>query len=224
MNRKQQRIAEKKATLEHVQQRRSLALKVFDEVDGMVEREIARSAAAGRPATCSKGCSHCCRQEIYVPRAEAEAMVQWLEGSAPHVIADLKVKIAAWLHWYRSEYPKLTASGVTRREALSSHGPECPALLDGACSIYPVRPIFCRTHYVTSPADACRAAGDPARLDVPIESMRMFAKAAPIGVKLRALIESQGADFNGTVHLLAEWLAHLLGIEQQPWQAPKQLR
>jgi Fe-S-cluster containining protein len=223
MNRKQQRIADKLAAQQHPQQRRALALKVFGEVDELVDREVARSAAKDRPATCSKGCAHWCRHEIYSPRAEAEVIVEWLENSAPHLIDDLKMKISAWLVWYRSEYPKLVASGIARRDAFYSHGPQCPALVGDACSIYPVRPMFCRTHYVTSPADACRPEGDPARLDVPIESMRIFAKAAPIGTKLRALIESQGSDFNGTVHLLAEWLAHLLGLEQQPWKTAKQL-
>jgi Fe-S-cluster containining protein len=218
MNRKQQRAADKLAAQQHVKERRVLALRVFQDVDELVDREIARSVASGRQPTCGKGCSHCCRQELYAPRAEVEAIVEWLETSAPHLIPDLKTRIASWLDWYRTEYPKLAASGVGPREVFYHHGPPCPALVDDACSIYPVRPVFCRTHYVISPADACRPPGDPARLDVPIESMRIFAKTAAVATKLRVLIESQGADFNGTVHLLAEWLAHLLGVEPQPWR------
>jgi Fe-S-cluster containining protein len=217
MNRKQRRIADRLAAQQHVKERRALALKVFQDVDDLVDREIARSVAKGQPPTCTKGCSHCCRQETYAPRAEVEAIVEWLETSAPHLIPDLKTRIASWLDWYRTEYPKLAASG-TRRDVFHAHGPPCPALVDDACSIYPVRPVFCRTHYVTSPADACRPQGDPARLDVPIESMRIFTKTADVAMKLRTLVESQGADFNGTVHLLAEWLAHLLGVEAQPWR------
>lgn len=218
MSRKQQRIADKLATQQQAQQRRSLALKVFSEVDALVEVEIARSTERGQPPTCSKGCSHCCRQEIYVPRAEVEAIVEWLERSAPHLIDDLKLRIEAWLDWYRSRYPELVASGIARHDAFYSHGPPCPALVDDQCSIHPVRPTFCRTHYVTSPADACRPAGDPAHLDVRIKAMEIFARTAPIAVKLRALVERQGSDFKGTVHLLAEWLAHLLDLEQQPWR------
>jgi hypothetical protein len=224
MNRKQRRIADKLAAQQHVKERCSLALKVFHEVDELVDREVRRSIEKGRRPTCSKGCSHCCRQEIYVPRAEVEAIVEWLESSAPDLVDGLKTRIAAWLDWYRSDYPKLVAGGIARSDAFYSHGPPCPALIDDACAIYPVRPVFCRTHYVTSPADACRPAGDPARVDVPIERMSIFAKTAPIGVKLRALIESQGADFQGTVHLLAEWLAHLLDMEQQPWRTADPLR
>jgi len=224
MNRKQQRIGDKLAAQQHVKERRALALKVFQEVDELVNREVARSTARGKQPTCANGCSHCCRQELYAPRAEVEAIVEWLETSAPHLIADLKTKIAAWLEWYRSQYPKLMANGLARPDAFYSHGPPCPALIEDSCSIYPVRPVFCRTHYVTSPADACRPQPDPVRLDVPVESMRIFAKTAPVATKLRALIESQGSDFNGTVHLLAEWLAHLLGVEQQPWQTATRVR
>jgi Fe-S-cluster containining protein len=224
MNRKQQRIADKLAAQQHVKERRVLALKVFQDVDDLVEREVTRSAAAGRPPPCAKGCSHCCRQELYAPRAEVEAIVEWLETSAPHLIAELKIKVEAWLDWYRSRYPELVASGLERRDAFYAHGPPCPALVDDTCSIYPVRPVFCRTYYVTSPADACRAQGDPARLDRPIESMRIFAKTATVATKLRVLVEKQGADFNGTVHLLAEWLAHLLGIEPQPWRTATVVR
>lgn len=218
MNRKQRRIADRLAAQQHVKERRSLALKVFQEVDDLVDREVARAVEKGRKPTCSKGCSHCCRQELYAPRAEVEAMIEWLESSAPHLLEGLKARIAAWLDWYRSQYPKLVAGGIARRDAFYHHGPPCPALVDDACAVYPVRPMFCRTHYVTSPVDACRPEGDSARVDAPIERMTIFAKAAPIGTRLRALVESQGADFTGTVHLLAEWLAHLLGVEPQPWR------
>lgn len=218
MNRKQRRAADKLSGQQHLKERRALALQVFQDVDELVDREVARSVAQGRPPSCAKGCSHCCRQEIYAPRAEVEAIVEWLETSAPHLIPDLKTRIASWLDWYRTEYPGLAASGMVRRDLFHAHGPPCPALIDDVCSIYPVRPVFCRTYYVTSPADACRPPGDPARTDVPVEPMRIFTRTADVAAKLRALVERQGADFNGTVHLLAEWLAHLLGVEAQPWR------
>jgi Fe-S-cluster containining protein len=218
MNRKQRRIADKQATQQHLKERRAAALDVFRGVDELVDRELARSTASGRPSTCAKGCAYCCHQELYAPRAEVEAIVEWLETSAPQLIADLKARVEAWLAWYRTTYPEVVASGVARRDAFYAHGPACPALLDGACSIYPVRPVFCRTHHVTSPADACRPQGDPARIDVPIESMRIFTRTSFVATKLRAVVERQGADFNGSVHLLAEWLAHLLGVEEQPWR------
>ena len=224
MSRKQQRIADKLAGQQHVKERRALALKVFQDVDELVDSEIARSVASGRQPTCVKGCSHCCRHELYAPRAEVEAIVDWLEVTAPHLIARLKERIEGWLDWYRHSYPKLVASGIARHDAFYSHGPPCPALIDDACSIYPVRPVFCRTHYVTSPADACRPQGDPARPDTPIESMRIFTKTAFVATKLRMLVERQGFDFNGSVHLLPEWLAHLLGVEAQPWRTTAPVR
>jgi len=218
MTRKQQRIGDKLATQHHAAARRGFALKVFEEVDAVVDRELTMLSAKGRRSTCAKGCSHCCRQETYVPRAEAEAAVEWLQRAAPHLIADLEVRLRAWLTWYRSEYPGLVAGGIARRDAFSAHGPQCPALVDDACSIYPVRPVFCRTYHVSSPADACRPAADPAHLDVPVEVLAIAAKTTPIASTLRAFIQSQGSDFKGSVHLLAEWLIHLLEIEPEPWR------
>lgn len=220
MNRKQQRAAEKLAVDGRAKERRSLVLKVFQEVDEVVVVQLATLAEKGTPPTCSKGCSHCCRQEIRLPRAEAEAIAQWLETTAPDMIDDLRVKLRAWLDWYRSQYPKLITKGIDRGDAFYSHGPQCPALVSDACSIYPVRPIVCRTHYVASPPDACRSDNDPRYLNVPTQSLvaDIGVKTAPLATKIRALVQKQGADFKGTVHLLPEWLAHLLDVEEQPWR------
>src|SRR5215470_12884621 len=120
MNRKQRRIADRLAAQQHLKERRALALKVFQDVDDLVDHEIARSVAKGQQPTCMKGCSYCCRQETYAPRAEVEAIVEWLETSAAHLIPDLKTRIAGWLEWYRTEYPKLAASGIARRDVFHS--------------------------------------------------------------------------------------------------------
>ena len=59
MNRKQRRIADRLAAQQHVKERRAIALRVFHEVDELVDREIARSVENGRKPSCSRGCSHC---------------------------------------------------------------------------------------------------------------------------------------------------------------------
>jgi hypothetical protein len=35
--------------------------------------------------------------------------------------------------------------------------------------------------------------------------------------ELRQLIESQGGNYLGSIHLIGEWLAHLLEVEREPW-------
>ena len=100
------------------------------------------------------------------------------------------------------------------------HGPGCVALVDGACSIYPVRPLMCRMHFVTSPADACRPISDPAWANVPLAVLASISRVAqPAVLQIRGGVERQGTDFWATVHLLPEWLAHLLLVEDQPWRS-----
>lgn len=219
VSRKRERATQKAAAQEHARARRSLTLRVYDDIDLLTSDEVSKMNAAGRAPTCRKGCSHCCRQQIRVPRAEAEVIVEWLLRDAVYLVNNLKTRLASWLAWYRTEYPKLLASDVDPADAFYSYGPQCPALVDDACSIYPVRPVVCRTHFVTSPPDACRPSGDPAYLDESTKPViDLLLKTAPIAKQLRTLIESQGASFKGTVHLLPEWMAHLLEVEDQPWR------
>ncbi|MDB4955139.1 MAG: hypothetical protein JWO36_2708 [Myxococcales bacterium] len=188
--------------------------------DVLVERELEVLASRGEVATCSKGCAHCCRQEIYVTRAEGEAVVEWITKQwQPAQIEALEERLRSWLAWYRTEHKQLTDGGIDRQVAFYEHGPHCPALEGDACSIYPVRPMTCRTHFVSSPPDACRQDSDPKFVRDPIATplISIPRVTQPESLRIRSLIEQQGADFLATVHLLPEWLAHLLRVEQQPW-------
>ncbi|HEX4422746.1 MAG TPA: YkgJ family cysteine cluster protein [Kofleriaceae bacterium] len=187
--------------------------------DEAIDAELAELATRGVAPTCSKGCAHCCRQEISVTRAEAEAIVGWIEAAwTPAARAALADRIRTWLAWYRTEGRERVAGGQPREAALYEHGPQCVALQDDACSIYPARPMMCRIHFVRSPPDACRQKADPRMVAAPVVVLPSIHRVTqPAILRIRAEIERQGADFMATVHLLPEWLAHLLKIEQQPW-------
>ena len=205
-----------------VRERIAVTLESIEYCNELIASEMSLLSARGVAPSCGKGCSHCCRQEIRVPRAEAEAIVDWIETSwqLPAIEA-LKQKLRAWLAWYRTEYVRLVAEGETRQAAFYEFGPQCPALQDDACSIYPMRPMTCRTHYVTSPPDACRQEGDPLFLGEGLVNAipSIVRVTEPSALRIRAVVEKQGADFFATVHLLPEWLAHLLRIEEQPWRS-----
>ena len=148
-------------------------------------------------------------------RAEGETIVAWLaENATPEALAEIRERLRAWLAWYRSDYPALVASGMSRVDAFFRHAPPCALLVGGRCSAYPVRPITCRNHVVSSPVAECDPAiggGDPALiLDVARASFDHVAE-------LRALIESQGGSYLASIHLIGEWLAHLLEVEREPW-------
>jgi Fe-S-cluster containining protein len=195
--------------------------------DDEIERELAVLAARGIVPTCSKGCAHCCRQEILVPRAEAEVIIEWLQASwSAEQIEALKDRLRTWLAWHLGELTRRVNAGEDRLKVTYEDGPGCVVLSDDACSIYPVRPTMCRMHYVTSSADRCRSERDPAFArgeDLAVLSS-IPRVALPSVHRIREEINRQGTDYWGTVHLLPEWLAHLLRVADQPWRTAPPLR
>jgi hypothetical protein len=197
-------------------ERRRVALHVFHGCDGVIERELAALAAAGTTPTCAAGCSHCCSLDVPMSRPEGEALVAWLrDNRSADDIAAIRDRLRGWLAWYRTDYPRLVASGVSRPQAFFRHAPKCALNVDGLCSAYPARPIACRTHYVTSPVTECDPAtgnGEPDTLD------NVSRATAAHVVELRHVVEQQGGDYLASVHLIAEWLAHMLDVEREPWR------
>jgi Fe-S-cluster containining protein len=202
-----------------VRDRIKVARAAMDTCDEAIDRELGELATRGVAPTCSKGCAHCCRQEILVTRAEAEAIVEWIQAAwTPAQLAALGDRLRAWLAWYRDDCRRLVDGGLPREVALYEHGPQCVALQDDACSIYPARPMTCRIHFVRSTPDACRQRSDPGFVaEHPAVLLSIHRVSQPAILRIRAEIERQGSDFTATVHLLPEWLAHLLRVEQQPW-------
>jgi Fe-S-cluster containining protein len=212
---------------ELVRQRIGVVRAAMQTCDEDIERELAVLAARGVVPSCSKGCAHCCQQEILVPRAEAEAIVEWLEATwSPGQLDGLRDRLRGWLVWHHGEFKRRVMAGEDRQAVAFEDGPGCVALDDGACAIYPVRPTMCRMHYVTSSPDACRSRRDPAfagdeKMAVVPSIHRV---ALPSVHRIREEVSRQGTDYWSTVHLLPEWLAHLLRVEEQPWRTSPPLR
>jgi len=82
-----------------------------------------RAAAPDEPAACAAGCGWCCHQPVEVSTAEALAIAAALR---------LDPDAARWL------------AGWTG-------GRLCPFLVEGACAIYPIRPLKCRGLYQPDP-------------------------------------------------------------------------
>ncbi len=130
---------------------------VYDRVDAATERELGRlRGEEGVVSNCKRGCCSCCGQHIQMNPAEAHALTQYIKRmfSMPQ-IRSLKRRTQQWL----------ALDGIQRkglspvdRAGLSDNEPCCPLLVDCACSVYPVRPIICRTHFVSSDPSACRRA------------------------------------------------------------------
>ena len=93
-------------------------------IDQGVAAGVRRERGKGRQLACAKGCSNCCRAHKTIPVYPLE-----LVG----------------LTWYVTE--KLQGP---QREALKGQlrahrkGDPCPFLVDGVCSVHPMRPVACR--------------------------------------------------------------------------------
>jgi Fe-S-cluster containining protein len=101
-----------------------LLLEAYYIVDKGIAQAIDSEQKRGRVLACSRGCSNCCRTHKDIPVYPLE-----LTG----------------ISWYAAE--KL--AGSQRAELMDQleqgvEGGPCPFLIEGACSIHPVRPMACR--------------------------------------------------------------------------------
>ncbi|MBU4177481.1 MAG: hypothetical protein KJ730_06530, partial [Proteobacteria bacterium] len=82
----------------------------------------------------------------------------------------------------------------------------------GVCSVYPVRPVVCRAHFVSSHPRSCWAANDPeSQEDAPVVLKSVVAAAGPFSMAMRDHIEEAGMDFTRSLMLLPQWLAVEMG-------------
>jgi hypothetical protein len=212
----EQRRQERARAAAKADERRRVALRVLSGCDQAIERKLGELAAAGVRPTCAAGCSHCCKLEVPVSRPEAEALVEWLTANrTADELAAIRERLRGWLDWYRIELPRLAANGQSRRDAFFRHGPTCALNVGGMCTAYPARPVACRALYVTSPVAECDPAtgrGEPDTLDAVASATYSHV------IELRGTVEKQGGDYMASVHLLPEWLVHLLEVEREPWR------
>lgn len=101
---------------------------------------------------CKKGCSYCCHLKV-------EAFDHELYGIAAHLMATRKITELKDLDKRLSVIAK--ESSRMSPEAYLEKKLPCVFLLDGACSIYPVRPIACVTYHSLDVADCITAHDDP---------------------------------------------------------------
>jgi Fe-S-cluster containining protein len=202
-------------------------------VDAVVEDRAARSALAGQPVRCAKGCSACCRaQPVPVTPPEARALAALVQRQPAPRRAALQARFAdrtrrlreAGLHgvFSRAEPLPDPAAAAAAAQAYQRLGLVCPFLEDDACSIHTERPFVCRQYLVTS--DPARCADPPpgavAVLPMPLrpaaallQATRADGAAAALTVPLVLALEHAAAHPAAAAHepqaLLASWLGAL---------------
>lgn len=184
---------------------------VYRAVDEVTAREIDRlRCEEGIVPTCQRGCCHCCRYHIVTNIAEAHVLAQYVKREfTTDQIDALRRRTQQWHAWDNSRPGRHPSPPIIDPMDVLRRDPYCPLLVDGACSVYPARPIICRTHFVQSPAVFCRAASDPdATQDAPVVLTAVLEAAEPSAQALRELIEHAGLDYSRSLSLLPHGLAH----------------
>jgi len=186
---------------------------VYDRLDDAIGRELERlRREEGTAPSCRRGCSSCCGQHIQTNPTEAHALGQYIRRTfSAKRLRDLKRRTEAWLAWDgRRRTGHATASPAGGKEATY-----CPLLVAGACSAYPVRPVICRTHFVSSDPSACRphSHDDPPLEAVPAVLATVLRAAQPFADVIRDDIEAAGLDYSRSILLLPHWLTIEMGWE-----------
>jgi hypothetical protein len=112
---------------------------VYKAVDGFFDKAPDDNK---KEIQCKAGCTACCHIELEVSEDEAALMIQYCQDNGIGI--DL-------------EY--LTKQSATGRKTFSELS-RCVFLKDNLCSIYPVRPIACRKHWVRSDPALCDSSLD----------------------------------------------------------------
>jgi Fe-S-cluster containining protein len=141
--------------------------------DSVIARTATQLSETGQTISCKAGCGACCRHMVSLSLFEAEALCAWIRTLPESRQQELARR-------FHDAFLKLADAGIIDRMAKKGWLTEgdaaarlildylyqripCPFLEDERCSIYPIRPLICREHLVTSAPQHCV---DPAKLQV----------------------------------------------------------
>jgi len=192
----------------------SLVKDVYSSVDEAVARVLDRLCSEeGIVPSCKLGCCHCCRYHIVINIAEARTLAQYVKREfSPEDRKDLRRRTQQWHEWNDFLRGRRPSDDPARQPEPSHYDPCCPLLVNGACSAYAVRPVVCRTHFVSSHPLSCHTANDPesaAQSPVVIELVLKVTNPLSLGIKDH--IEKAGFDYSRSMTLLPHGLASEMG-------------
>lgn len=102
--------------------------------------------------TCHRGCSHCCKQLICCTTIEMETIMSYINSFPRQRRRDIMkkmikeaTKFAIWYGRTCLDIPEDHHKMISEPIRTNYFGKPCIFLKNNACSIYPVRPIICRT-------------------------------------------------------------------------------
>jgi len=187
---------------------------VYASLDEAIACELDRlRREEGVVPSCKSGCCHCCRCHILTNIAEAHALGQYIRREfSPAQMGALRMRTQQWHEWDNSRPGRHPLSNTDGQVDCSSYDHACPLDIDGACSVYPVRPVVCRTHFVCSQPVSCQGANDPESAgEAPMMLRSVVTAASPFSAALKGHIENAGLDFSRSRMLLPQWLGIEMG-------------
>ncbi len=139
-----------------------------DQVDKGVDARAEAIAQTDHAIACKRGCNGCCEEPIMIFGPEAARVWQWLERPAnKEVRLSFLAAYPAWKAKIGDTVEKLSELFATDAENYVSHhvdawrrGVLCAFNRDGDCTIYPVRPIVCRTGHALNTSEHCSGASE----------------------------------------------------------------
>ena len=124
-------------------------------VDALLETLLERDARFGYPRPfCHKGCSHCCHELVYCTSEEARLIHGHCRAAG--LVLDY-AKLERQLQYIATD-DHLDHTGATTWNDQPTADQACVFLdpADGACTIWPVRPMVCRVHLAEGTNAFCR--------------------------------------------------------------------
>lgn len=129
-------------------------------------------ADAGKPVSCRAACGACCRQLVVIPLVEAQSLANLVAAMPAERQAIVRARFAAALQQLeqagllgppgrgsRTLLARDCGGLAAMRQDLARRyfalKIACPFLEDESCSIHPDRPLICREHHVSTPAENC---------------------------------------------------------------------
>jgi hypothetical protein len=187
---------------------------VYTSVDEAVARVLDRlRSETGIVPSCKLGCCHCCRYHIVMNIAEARTLAQYVKREfSPEQRKDLRMRTQRWHEWNDILRGRGASADMARQTDPSHYDPCCPLLVNGACSAYGVRPVVCRTHFVSSHPLSCHAANDPESAEEsPLVIELVVTVTNPFSMAVKDHIEKAGLDYSRSMTLLPQGLAIEMG-------------
>jgi len=155
-------------------------------------REVDKALATlplPEPLACHEGCYYCCHQQIYITIPEILLVTRYLEttqnGGRDKALATIKKTLA--------EHPE-----VSHQEKEVNYLP-CVFLNNGACSIYPARPLHCHS-WNSVDKDRCKEAYLTDKKVTRLEYTNLIGATDAVSIGITAALYKAGLQW-GAVHI-----------------------